>query len=202
MVRQFVDIINPDIFVLQYCTNDISDNSFQLEGRMSHVRNQKNLRPYLIDDSIAFRLPKYHPYLLLINNSRLFRKLDFEVMKLQYRFDDPTRLLGPEAPTIAAERAAAIALTGDLMSQLAAAMPKGTRSLTFSCDTSNPEEAETWKAMARAASLDVYPSVSEKIEAAEKNGEAVRVYDRGHWNRLGHRIAGEELANVIARHYL
>lgn len=201
LVRQFVDLIKPDIFVLQYCTNDISDNSFDLEDRTSHVRNQKNLRPYLVGGSIIYRLPKYHPYLLLHNNSRLFRKLDIELMKLEYLIDDPARPGRPEVPAIAAEKAAAIAVTGKLMSQLAAAMPKGTRLLTISCDTSNREETETWKAMAQAAGLDAYPSVSEKIEAAERNGEVVRMFDRQHWNRLGNRIAGEELARILAENY-
>ena len=202
LVRPFIDLIKPDIVVLQYCTNDISDNSFDLEERTSHVRNQKNLRPYLVGDSIAYRMPKYHPYLLLHNNSRLFRKLDIEYMKLQYRFDDRAQpRTGPEAQAIAAEKAAAIALTAKLMGQLAAAMPKNTRSLTISCNTSNREDTESWKAMASVAGLVALPSVSEKIEAAEKNGEIVRIHDRNHWNRLGNRIAGEELARVLAQHY-
>lgn len=201
LVRQFVNLIKPDIFVLQYCTNDIAANSFDMEERTSYVRNQNNLRPYLVGDSIVYRLPKYHPYLLLHNKSRLFRKLDVEIMKLQYRIDGPSGPRVAETPAIAAEKAAAIALTVKLMSQLAAAMPKSTRLLTISCSTSNREETETWKTMALAAGLAAYPSVSEKIEAVERNGEVVRIYDRNYWNRLGNRIAGEELARVLAQHY-
>jgi hypothetical protein len=44
--------------------------------------------------------------------------------------------------------------------------------------------------------------VSERVEAAEKTGESVRMIDRNHWNRLGNRIAGEEMARVLAQGYL
>ncbi len=199
LARQFIDLIKPDIFVLQYCTNDLSDNSFELEAMTSHVRNQKNLRPYVVDGLIAYRLPKYHPYQVLHNNSRLFRKIDIELMKLQYRIDDPSGDRGTDAPANAAKKAAAISLTTNLMSQLVAAMPKGTRSVSISCNTSKREETETWKAMARVAGLEAQTSVSEKVEAAEKSGQVVRIYDGHHWNRLGNRIAGEELARVLAR---
>jgi len=196
LLRQVVARVKPDIFVLQYCTNDISDNSMELEDRMSHVRNQKNLRPYLVGDSVVFRMSRYHPYRLLLSGSRLFRKLDIELMKLQYRFDDPT---GSEP---AEQRAAAIALTQLLMGQVVAALPKGTAALTISCNTSKPEEAAAWKAMAAAAGLHAYPSVSERVEMAESKGESVRMIDRNHWNRLGNRIAGEEMARVLAQNYL
>lgn len=200
IARRFVDLIKPDFVVLQYCTNDISDNSFELEARTSHVRNQKNLRPYLVGGKIAYRMPGYHPYRLLHDHSRLFRKLDIEMMKLQYRFDDPT--LSSGAPDIVAERAAAIALTTNLMSQFVAAMPKSARVITISCSTSDREETQTWMSMSRAAGLEAHPSVSGMIESAERSGEVVRIHDRNHWNRLGHRIAGEELTRILARHDL
>jgi hypothetical protein len=196
LLREVVARVKPDIFVLQYCTNDISDNSMALEDRTSHVRNQKNLRPYLVGDSIVFRMSKYHPYFLLHANSRLFRKLDIELMKLQYIFDNPEGNAPP------AERAAAIALTQRLMGLIVAELPKGTRSLTISCNTSKPEETEAWKAMAAAAGLDAQPSVSGAVEAAEKKGESVRMIDHNHWNRLGNRVAGEELARILAQSYL
>jgi len=196
LVRQLAGVVKPDVFVLQYCPNDLSDNSFAIESRMSHVRNQKNLRPYLVGDAIVFRLPKRHPYLLLYENSRLFRKLDFELMVLQFALDQRSGATH-DAEAIATERAASVALTTDLLSKIAAAMPRGTRLITFSCDTSSREETETWQAIAHAAGFEAATSVSEAVEAAERGGQAVRIADGMHWNRLGNRIAGEELARVI-----
>lgn len=197
LTQQIVSLVRPDVFVLQYCPNDLSDNSFSLESRVSHARNQKNLRPYLVDDAIVHRLPRYHPYRLLYERSRLFRKLDFEVMRLQFALDGRWGARADAAPSVE-ERSAAVALTTDLLAKIAAVMPRGTRLLTFSCDTSNREETETWQAMARAAGFDAAASVSEAVEAAERRGQPVRLADGMHWNRLGNRIAGETLARVIA----
>lgn len=202
LVEQIVGAVAPDVFALQYCTNDVSDNSFELEGRMSHVRNQKNLRPYLVDESVVYRLGAAHPYRLLYEHSRLFRNLDVTAMKLQYRFGGSSKPSGDDAAWVAAERTRAIALTRELLAKLARAMPEDARSLTFSCDTSSPEDTETWKTMAAGAGFDVYPSVSEAIEAAENGGETVRIRDGVHWNRRGHRIAGEELARILGEQYL
>jgi hypothetical protein len=41
-----------------------------------------------------------------------------------------------------------------------------------------------------------------KVEDAEKGGAVVRVRDGAHWNRLGHKIAGEELTRIIRRDFL
>lgn len=202
LVQPWLERIKPDVLVLQYCTNDLADNSLPLEGRTSHVRNQKNLRPYRMDDGIVYRLPRYHPYRLLYNHSRLFRKLDIEIMMLQYRFDDPTKRVGAEAQAVAADRVAAVSLTTQLMTQLSAAMPAGTRKLSISCDTSDAGETSTWQTMALSAGLTPEVSVSAQVEAAGIRGQLVRTRDLAHWNRLGNRIAGEELARVLALRYL
>jgi hypothetical protein len=204
LIRPWLDRIKPDILVLQYCTNDLSDNSFELESRTSHVRNQMNLRPYQVNQSVIHRLPRYHPYVLMYKLSRLFRKIDIEIMMLQYKFDDPTKRSDSpaEAQARAAEKAAAVTLTTQLMAQLAASVPEGTRKLSISCDTADAGESATWQSMARSAGLDPLPSVSGLVEKAGWRGEAVRTDDLAHWNRLGNRIAGEELARLLAERYL
>lgn len=196
LIQPWVDVIKPDVLVLQYCTNDLSDNSFELEAHTSHVRNQKNLRPYWVNGAVVHRLPRYHPYVLLHRYSRLFRKIDIEVMMLQYRFDDPARRA--QTPAQLQARADALVLTGQLMARIAASMPAGTRKLSISCDTSDAQEAANWQALARTAGFEPLPSVSGRVEQAGQRGEAVRTLDRTHWNRLGNRLAGEELARLLA----
>ncbi len=202
LVRRFAPVIKPDVFVLQYCPNDIPSNSMPMEERTTYTRNQKNLRPYLVDGSIVHRMSAWHPYVLLHNHSRLFRKLDFDVTKLQYRFSGPGGPPVAENAETTAEKAAAIKLTAELMSQFAAALPKGARLFTFSCFTSKPEDLETWKKIAVDARVEAQPSVSAKVEDAEKAGQVVRMADGHHWNKLGNRIAGEELARILATDYL
>jgi len=198
LIAPLVDRVRPDVLVLQYCTNDLTDNSYALESRLSHVRNQKNLRPYLVGDTTVYRLSPHHPYRVLLNHSRLFRKLDIELMKLQYRYADPTAVPPELAADVAAERAEAVALTTRLMARVAAEMPAGALRLSISCSTADPDESATWQAMARAAGLQPLPSVSGQVEAAERDGVSVRTIDGFHWNRAGHRVAGEELSRLLS----
>lgn len=203
LVQPWIERIQPDVLVLQYCTNDLSDNGYALESRTSHVRNQMNLRPYWVNQSAIYRLPGWHPYVLLHNHSRLFRKLDIELMMLQYRFDDPNKrqLSAAQAGAKAAERSAAMGVTTALMARLAAAMPAGTRKVSISCDTSDAQESADWQAMARQAGLEPLPTVSGRVEEAGRRSEAVRTADLSHWNPLGNRIAGQELARVLLARY-
>lgn len=197
LIEPLLPLVRPDVLVLQYCINDLTDNSYALESRLSHVRNQKNLRPYLVGDATVYRLPPYHPYRVLLNHSRLFRKLDLELMKLQYRFDDPTAVPPELAATVAAERAESVALTTRLMARIVAAMPEGAQALSISCNTTDPDESALWQGMARDAGLQPLPSVSGQVEAAERGGTTVRLIDGFHWNRAGHRLAGEELSRRL-----
>ena len=188
LVEPLLAVVQPDVLVLQYCTNDLLDNSFDAESRLSHVRNMKNLRPYQVGDDMVYRMSPHHPYRLLLDHSRLFRKIDIELMKLQYRLQDTARL----QPT-PQERARSAEITTRLMSRLAAAVPAARRKLSISCNTADPGEQALWQSMARQSGFEPLPSVSETVEAAERAGSMVRLQDGFHWNRLGHRLAGEEL---------
>lgn len=188
LVEPLLALVQPDVLVLQYCTNDLEDNNFDAESRLSHVRNMKNLRPYQVGDDMVYRMSPQHPYRLLHEHSRLFRKIDVEVMKLQYRLRDPARFR-----LTADERVRSAEITTRLMSRLAAAVPAATRKLSISCNTGDGDERALWQAMARQSGFEPLPSVSEAVEAAERAGSMVRLQDGFHWNRLGHRLAGEEL---------
>lgn len=54
VLEQFAELIATDIFVLQYCGNDITNNSMYLEGR-AIARNQKHVRPYFEGGKIIYR---------------------------------------------------------------------------------------------------------------------------------------------------
>ncbi|MGV1100370.1 hypothetical protein ACUUL3_13305 [Thiovibrio sp. JS02] len=203
LVRKFSKTINPDIFVLQYCTNDIVNNSFFLEG-LRIVRNQKNLRPYLVNNQVVYRLAPSHPYVFMVKNSRLFRTVDLVMQGVQYKY------YGGYAPApsedlraaIEAEMAAATKLTLHLMKEMRASLPPKTKVVTFSCSSKNQAETNAWLSIATEADFDAYESVSMCVEKAERARQVVRGADGAHWNRLGHKIAGEELANIIQEKYM
>lgn len=214
LVREFAEKVKPDILVLQYCDNDLINNSFSLEGPRI-TRNQKNFRPYWINGEIRYRLPADSFYILLHRYFRLFRTLDALLSTAQYRFYNsyyppPYQAyegLGP-APSpelraeIAAQKEASIATTRFLMSEMKRALPPGTKLVTFSASSDDPEELRIWQSLAEESGFIAYPSVSMRVEEVEAEGKIVRVLDGAHWNRLGNRIAGEELARIFSRDFL
>jgi hypothetical protein len=221
LIKEYAVKIKPDIFVLQYCDNDLINNSYFLEGP-SITRNQKNLRPYWVNNQITYRLSANSVYVVLYKNSRLFRTVDSVLSGIQYKiyngyypppyeaYDiyDTYGRVGKGSPSpelkaeIVAQRAKAIAVTQFLMSEMKRVLPAGTKLITFSASTDNTEALQSWLTLSENAGFAAYPSVSMKVEEAEKNGAIVRVRDGAHWNRLGNKIAGEELARIIQRDFL
>ena len=60
ILKAFFDQIKPDAVLIQVCTNDVINNSFQLE-RQSVINNNIHPRPYLEDDgTIRLRTPYFH----------------------------------------------------------------------------------------------------------------------------------------------
>lgn len=210
LLRKFSERIQPDIFVLQYSDNDLINNSFALEGPRI-TRNQKYFRPYRVNGETIYRLPPDSPYILLHRVSRLFRTLDALLTTAQYKiydgyypppheaYDGLVPAHSPEQQAeIATYRAEAITTTRALMAEMNRALPPTTKLLTFTASSDDPNELAIWQTLAEQTGFTAYPSVSQKVETAETAGEIVRVADGAHWNRLGNRIAGEELSHLLA----
>lgn len=214
LVQEFAATIKPDIFVLQYSDNDIVNNSFFLEGP-SITRSQKNFRPYWIDGKIVYRLPAGSVYLFLQKHFRLFRTLDALLATAQYQaygsyYPPPYQAYDGLAPAqsteqqaeITRQKAASVATTRFLLSEMKRALPQGTKLVTFAASSDDAEELRIWQSLAEQTGFVAYQSVSMRVEQAEANGDIVRVRDGAHWNRLGNQIAGDELSRLIARDFL
>lgn len=214
LVKKYSKIIDPDIFILQYCDNDLINNSYFLEGP-SIVRNQKNLRPYWVDHKIVYRKDRNDLFVFLYKNFRLFRSLDGVISTLQYKlykgyYPEEYAAYGRSGPATSAvmqakvdsEKAASIQTTEQLMLEMRKYLPPGTKLVTFPASADDSRELEIWQSMAKKAGFTTYPSVAVGVEAAEREGKTVRVQDGAHWNRLGNKIAGEELVKIIRRDFL
>jgi hypothetical protein len=210
LIREFADKINPDILILQFCSNDLENNSFFLEGP-SIVRNQKNLRPYWVDGDIKYRLRSYSPYVLLYRSFRLFRTVDALITTFQYQlygsyfppqFRDFDFFIPAEAKTpqlkaeIDRQKTSAILTTKFLMSEIRRVLPDA-ELISFTASTADPEEIGIWEQLTTETGFHSFLSPTMLVQEAEENGEIVRVHDGAHWNRLGNMIVGEELARII-----
>jgi len=57
MLRNWIDTIQPDAVILQFCTNDFINNHYELE-KNSIYNNNGLKRPYWIDGEIVRKLPR------------------------------------------------------------------------------------------------------------------------------------------------
>jgi lysophospholipase L1-like esterase len=199
ILKKYVSTIKPDYFILQFCSNDFVNNNIYLEGR-SVVRNQKNLRPYLDEGKIVYRLSDIHWYRLLNGYSGFFRFLDqaFQMLQVKVYGDYYPAPTDEEKVIIHQEKIKAVQTTKRLLEMMVDVLPSGTEALTFTCST-NDEATEPWIQSAKSAGFTPLPEVSLAVEKAEKGGETVRASDGSHWGPKGHHIAGKVLVGIIEK---
>jgi hypothetical protein len=194
LISRFMETIDPDLVVIQFCDNDFSNNSIEMEDAFI-VRSQKNFRPYWVNGSMAYRSASL--YRFLFKNSHLFRFVDNGIQNIQFRY------YGSYAPRDDGELSIkkldeAEEVTRAVLKEMARVVPNHTRLATFNCLTSNIDLTNRWIRAATQAGFMVWPGVSREIEQQERQGRVVRVADRIHWNRLGHFIAASELKKEVA----
>jgi lysophospholipase L1-like esterase len=57
VIDRYFDQINPDLIILQVCSNDFINNQWELE-RGSYFNNNQMVRPYWIDGHIQYKFPR------------------------------------------------------------------------------------------------------------------------------------------------
>jgi lysophospholipase L1-like esterase len=199
IVERYAEKINPDILILQFCSNDFGNNSIEIESNQI-VKNQSYFRPYLVDDNIVFNdnfMAKLYRGIYFY--SRIFRKLDNLKQRILYEIYDS---YGPEVSQAESDRLEkeAIAITKTIMNKFTKIGLTDTKFITFNCDTEDDEDTQIWKDIARDSGFLVIETPSRAFEAAEKNKQTVRHADGGHLNILGNKITGEELAAQLANY--
>jgi len=199
ILKKYVKMIDPDVFVLQFCENDFENNSFDFEGS-SIVRNQKNLRPYLDGEKIIYRIPDDNWYRYLYVHSVVFRFSDIILQNIQYKiYNDYRSSADNDKEKIDREMLKAVRITGTLLKMMAKAVPSKTKLASFPGSTEDHAMTERWDGIAKEAGFATYPDVSLAVEKAEKEGVFVRAADGGHWGPAGHIIAGRVLARDITK---
>ena len=195
ILNKYLKIINPDIFVLQFCENDYENNSYNLEGE-SIVRNQKNFRPYLKDGKIVYRQGVAQLYRFFYKFSRIFRRLDGMIQHLQFNVYN-----GYSPPADVAEKnnraqlkIEAEQITMELLKEMAILIPENKKKFLFDPSLNYQRK---WINLAESAGFTALPKIALAVEEAEKSGAIVRVADGSHWNPLGQKIAGIQLAKDI-----
>ena len=189
--------IQPDLVVLQFCSNDFLNNFHELEQN-SLYNNNRRRRPYLTDENeIEFKVPAKIGWDWLNERSLFF----------QFVFTRIERFLNSRAPeeenseyhilgkgmayppyAEAAER------TGRLLKLFSEKIPPGIPLLLFTTHQDHPH----YHAISDLCQKLDIPFVGYIPAVIEESKECTLSRDGAHWNNLGHQIVADLLACEVA----
>jgi hypothetical protein len=201
VLDRYLDLIEPDLILWQYCSNDFINNSAELEIE-SKWNNNGLVRPYWVSGQIVYVLPKKY--------SERIRSFALEYSRLLYfifsRVDRALAHLPLESieTQIEAEGAGhpgfarSVLVTDDLMSKVrarAGQIPVVAFAVNFG--DGHAVYTEAFSQVSSHYGILFFGDVEVAIRAAEDKGIVVRAADSAHWNETGHQIVGEVLAHYL-----
>jgi lysophospholipase L1-like esterase len=205
-IEKYFDMVKPDLLLWQFCTNDIINNSFELETA-STLNNNGMVRPYWVAGRIEYIMPKNYTSLIRDLALRYSRFLGFIITRLDMIIATG---LGPTVETDIKQQGwmqqgfvRSVQVTHELMGKVKnrvgdtviAAFVAGTG------PSYGPEYEEAFRQISAHYNIAFLDTESSVI-AAEKRGVVVRHKDGGHWNEAGHRIVGNTLAESLKKNCL
>jgi hypothetical protein len=194
ILERFAPEIHPDLIVWQYCWNDFVNNSLELETT-SLESNSQLRRPYLEGDAVIYAVPSRYPRLRLfaLDHSRLLyfamTRIDMAAARREGVDKEIERGGLAYPPFVRAREATARALARGRRAAEDAAM------VAFSVERDEPFQT-AFRELSAGAGIRFTTAPVDTVDGAEATHETVRMGD-GHWNELGHRLAGEALAGFL-----
>lgn len=205
LAKQIAQNMSPDIFILQFCENDYSNNLFELESK-GIVRNQYLNRPYGISNGnnlTFFRTETLSAqiYRAITNYSRLASFIDSRIQAIQYSnlngyFYYMDQFMKDKL------HKEAIETTGHQLKEFKNIFPKTSMYILNCSESKDPVFSGIWKDLATHAGFKVLsqPSlfVSSIREAKETNNRDLLGFlniDGAHLSNIGNKKFGEIAAN-------
>ena len=195
LLKKHLKDIDPSMVILQFCSNDFENNSFNLESK-TILRSQKLRRPYLInnvitkDNSFVAKI-----YRILSNYSYVFNVSDMIISNMEYRKyggyfkENVTKLDIQES----------IQVTKEILYKFKNLLKPDTKVYSINCSIDNKEKKIAWLDITKNLGIIALPQPNEKLKIAEINGLDIWQRDRGHLNNLGNQIYGEAIAVEILK---
>ena len=191
--------IKPNLFVLQFCSNDFQNNSYEWESQ-SITRGQYMRRPYATLDGGG---PFYAPgimaaiYRSRFGRLRFFNRADSVIAGFQYKmYGGYTKPLPPDVQ--AKYERDSIALTRMLLTKLRQQF-RDVPAVMVNCDGRNTGPNKQWKSIARDAGFIPLSGPSDFLRSL-KPGERGNIYysDGAHLADEGNQRYGTIAGDTIA----
>jgi hypothetical protein len=204
---KYFDVIRPDLILWQYSTNDLINNSPDLETA-SAFNNSGMTRPYWIDGHISYVLPKKHTKDLRLFALRYCR-ICYMVLSRLDMLHAATYIWTIETETSIGKPGhsyflKSLHITDEIMERVR----KRTSSVPIVAfivgagKSYGPEYEEGLTEISLHHDILLLDGVEAAVLSAEEKGVVVRGADGFHWNEVGHRLAGEAIARLFEKNCL
>ena len=190
--------IKPDIFILQFCSNDFMNNHQNLELKKGAI-GQYSRRPYIDQKNlnvINFNNGFLHKILRTnyfgdskVLNKIIFLYSNFKYNKIGTKIDKNTKKFEDQS----------IIITEKILEKIGKKL-EYLKPIMVNCSSKKIGPNQYWEEIGLKAGFVVISDPSDKIELISKN-EKIYFRDGGHFNTLGNKIYGQALADAIINNY-
>jgi hypothetical protein len=192
ILDRFIDVIDPDLIIWQFCPNDLLTSMVGLESE-SLENNNGMVRPYLIEGKIRHLYPSRFAILRHFRLARLIRSR-VQILRVE-RLGEPTveNDLVPSDPRIRRSVETTVASL-----RLVRSRAGGVPVVGFSVNETSYGGENEFEEASRTAGIAFIRGIPTAIEEASRNGIKTDglPYD-GHWNAQGHAIASAVLLDSL-----
>lgn len=193
VLNKYIDLINPDIIVLQFCPNDIINNLYEIELK-SALNNNGMSRPYFIEERVEYKLPRSYPGIRDFAN-RHSRFLYFVISKLDHLNAGSSVTIEREFEQTGANHPLfkkSVEVTDKLIARIRNRVPSDIPIYAFLTDEFEPYDS-AFRVIAERHGINFVAGITSRMTDAENSGLTTKAEDKAHWNELGHQIVADTL---------
>ena len=197
VLDRFIDEIDPDVVVLQFCPNDIINNHPELE-RQSSLNRMGLRRPYLVNNEIIYETAASNPIIreFASRYSRflylIIKKIDLLNVQADTSIERVIREEGMDNPLFKES----FEVADQVLKKIKQRVPPTTQVYAFSSNWGRPYHPE-FKKIAENNGIQFIDGNGRVLRNAENKGITTKAADTAHWNNQGHQI----VANVLKRYF-
>jgi hypothetical protein len=201
IIDEYINLIKPNIIILQMCTNDIIDNDYGLQLPLLETMHGGR-RPFLNDQgNIIYKRTGYVPDLLL-KHFRLLYSIDWRLTLLQSiiknkLFNDKDEIITLKDIHKSSLFNHALNTTKNIMELIKQRAP-GILLLSFCADNNQPAY-DKLKEISESLDIKFIDGIPQSNKKCEANGLCVTAEDGEHWNELGHQIAADKIIEYFQK---
>lgn len=185
---------SPNIFILQFCSNDFANNSFNIE-KASFALSQYMRRPYLINNEIYYYNGLFTYFFqknILTRESRIFAKSIFLFEFLMKKYFLSNSNITQDKMNEAKD------ITQNILTKIRNLYPN-TESYIFSCSNNTSDLNSDWKKLAKQSNFIILEESSNFIDKASNLNAKIFYKDGGHLNLLGNLLWGDLIYEDITK---